>query len=827
MKKLYVFICLLSIVQLIHAQTLIQSFDNAVGPVFPDPPVLNETFFAISPGSYCKLSNDTAHIEGTGSMKIDYKIQAADGWGGYVARTTYKPGRTDSIPYLDLSGGTHLILRYKVLNPALMTADGTTTMEFKMAEIDAAGLRDLWLHKIAINLKETSSDWLEVDIPLERNNDNTKGFSLQIGDGDGELQLEHIKGFEVMLIYAPTAGGGDTTINSTGSLLFDNLTINGKRSIPVIFFNGKYLPPALGTGWTWGQSTLELVQAAGRLPELSALKWVQGNELNNGSTGIGFNLTPTFDMSWSWSFDSLKFWMKAESGVGPIRVQFEGGSGKVGKVFQPSDDNQWHQYILPLKDFVPQDGSTGFDSTQVNVFKIMAEASGIAGKVIYLSEIWTGNPRCECPHPDPVNGLAVFTDKYKNIITWTDVPNETGEKYDLYYSDQPITDITKAEVLKLNIPENTQLWEQMLRSALTDQDLTYYYAIVCKDAFLLSSPPAYFNSPTTNKGKGVPPIAKTPPVNFKADGDLEEWIGFPQINIIKSLGTGFLAEGGKFDGDLDISVLAYLAVDKDYLYFAADVTDDIYSYKKTNERWMNDAVNLYLGLFDSHNTYFYNYTSGATPHYSFLFDEEKVSCYNSDSLLFPGVNYYFGQKSSHGYIIEAKIPFVDIAQKRNYNYFGADSVFHPLEGMKIPIDFSINDADATGSRELVFCYSPYNEDDSWLHPWRWLWTWVGDKMTVGVDDEANVVIGNYNLAQNFPNPFNPNTVISWQLAVRDFVTLKVYDVLGNEVATLVNEEKPAGNYKIDFKGNNLASGIYFYTLRAGSFVQSRKMLLLK
>jgi len=65
------------------------------------------------------------------------------------------------------------------------------------------------------------------------------------------------------------------------------------------------------------------------------------------------------------------------------------------------------------------------------------------------------------------------------------------------------------------------------------------------------------------------------------------------------LGTGFLVEGGKFDGDLDISVLAYLAVDKDNLYFAADVTDDIYSYKETNERWMNDAVNLYLGLFDS------------------------------------------------------------------------------------------------------------------------------------------------------------------------------------------------------------------------------------
>ncbi len=86
---------------------------------------------------------------------------------------------------------------------------------------------------------------------------------------------------------------------------------------------------------------------------------------------------------------------------------------------------------------------------------------------------------------------------------------------------------------------------------------------------------------------------------------------------------------------------------------------------------------------------------------------------------------------------------------------------------------------------------------------------------------------NFYLGQNYPNPFNPSTVINWQLAARSFVSLKVYDVLGNEVAVLVNEEKPAGNYKTDFKGNHLSSGVYFYTLRAGSFVQSRKMILLK
>lgn len=103
--------------------------------------------------------------------------------------------------------------------------------------------------------------------------------------------------------------------------------------------------------------------------------------------------------------------------------------------------------------------------------------------------------------------------------------------------------------------------------------------------------------------------------------------------------------------------------------------------------------------------------------------------------------------------------------------------------------------------------------------------WFGADV-VDVENESSTP-DNFQLNQNYPNPFNPSTVISWQLAVNSKVSLIVYDVLGNEVAVLVNEEKPAGNYKTDFKGNNLASGIYFYTLRAGSFVQSRKMILLK
>jgi len=85
----------------------------------------------------------------------------------------------------------------------------------------------------------------------------------------------------------------------------------------------------------------------------------------------------------------------------------------------------------------------------------------------------------------------------------------------------------------------------------------------------------------------------------------------------------------------------------------------------------------------------------------------------------------------------------------------------------------------------------------------------------------------FSLEQNYPNPFNPTTSIQYAIGSRQFVTLKVYDVLGNTVATLVNEEKPAGTYEVKFDASNLSSGIYFYKLQAGSFIKTKKMILLR
>jgi hypothetical protein len=104
---------------------------------------------------------------------------------------------------------------------------------------------------------------------------------------------------------------------------------------------------------------------------------------------------------------------------------------------------------------------------------------------------------------------------------------------------------------------------------------------------------------------------------------------------------------------------------------------------------------------------------------------------------------------------------------------------------------------------------------------------------VGIDDPQNSVL-DFSLSQNYPNPFNPTTKIKYSnpsiisTGERNLtVTLKVYDVLGREVATLVNEEKQPGVYEVEFNARKLSSGIYFYQLKTGTYSETKKLILMK
>ena len=111
-------------------------------------------------------------------------------------------------------------------------------------------------------------------------------------------------------------------------------------------------------------------------------------------------------------------------------------------------------------------------------------------------------------------------------------------------------------------------------------------------------------------------------------------------------------------------------------------------------------------------------------------------------------------------------------------------------------------------------------------PGQSITTYVSSGISVGNETVTNLP-SSIQLEQNYPNPFNPNTKISYQLPVSSVVSLKVYDLLGREVATLVDGRMSAGNHHVTFDASGLASGVYLYRISAGNFVQTKRMLLVK
>lgn len=103
--------------------------------------------------------------------------------------------------------------------------------------------------------------------------------------------------------------------------------------------------------------------------------------------------------------------------------------------------------------------------------------------------------------------------------------------------------------------------------------------------------------------------------------------------------------------------------------------------------------------------------------------------------------------------------------------------------------------------------------------------WLSENV-VGIDDQGSLPLA-FDLKQNYPNPFNPSTSIQYAIGNRQFVQIKIYDVLGNEITTLVNEVKPQGRYEVNFNAGSLANGVYIYKIQTGDFISSKKMILIK
>jgi hypothetical protein len=491
-----------------------------------------------------------------------------------------------------------------------------------------------------------------------------------------------------------------------------------------------------------------------------------------------------------------------------------------------------------LRNFVPEDGTTGFDPAGVSVFGFMSQhdsAAGIAGKVVYLTNIWTGNPKIDVIPPDAPTGiLAVKNNDYTNTIIWADVPGQASETYNVYYSLNPITDVTAAgvEVATTGVVHGTDLYVHQLKAPGTDQQVAYYYAVACKSGAGILGVPGGSGSPITNTAKGVAVINATAPPNFVADGDLSEWANIKPVRLYISDHSGTPVSNSKISSDTVSSGDIYVAVDKNYLYVAGHINTNNMVFNPSQSTYLNTSFDVFLGLYDWHGAPHSSLLTGAKPDYHFRFAQDRVLVDNNgvDSLEIPGENYFYGPRFPDpyaGYNVEARISWQDIAQKRKGGNTGTDNVFSPVEGMRIPFDIEINSCSPSATqRDGQLDLSPIAAGNSWSNVALWAYTWIGDKWTTPVVNNKQTIYS-YKLSQNYPNPFNPSTNIQYTILKQGHVTLTIFDILGRKVATLVDQVQNAGNHTISFNASRFASGVYFYQIQAGDFRNVKKMMLLK
>lgn len=173
---------------------------------------------------------------------------------------------------------------------------------------------------------------------------------------------------------------------------------------------------------------------------------------------------------------------------------------------------------------------------------------------------------------------------------------------------------------------------------------------------------------------------------------------------------------------------------------------------------------------------------------------------------------------------------LDITIPKNVNFYVVFAVVGTAgDTIQFVIDGGVNQTTRSSSLfDAGFGLQWYNfqETNNFGRGYNLVIRTVVDLLTSAVEEET-LLPDNYALMQNYPNPFNPATVINYRLPIANWVTLKIYDVLGREIAALVNEYKEAGSYKATWDATNIPSGVYFYKLTGGSYTSVKKMLLMR
>ena len=194
------------------------------------------------------------------------------------------------------------------------------------------------------------------------------------------------------------------------------------------------------------------------------------------------------------------------------------------------------------------------------------------------------------------------------------------------------------------------------------------------------------------------------------------------------------------------------------------------------------------------------------------------------------VNFRPGALTGYYKFVSVQNDFLEVQAnfKKNGAYIGGGANFLSPAGAYTQFSISVNNYITPDIPDSVVIAIFVSNSGGFPH--------VGTKIFIDdlawgnatdVSENEVQVLNKFMLNQNYPNPFNPTTKISYSIPEKEQVELKIFDLIGNEVATLVNETKEQGVYKVNFDARTLSSGIYFYKLQAGSFIETKKMILLR
>lgn len=866
MKRYNLLLLLLLLPCLAFGQESLQTFDTAL-----DSSYWFYEHVGSSTQTFTNLFRATDIVkDGVGSMKVDYAIQGTESWGGYA---NIMHG-ADSTALFDFSPFTHLKMWYYNATP--QSKPGTTHIRVLLKDMSNVSVANRLMANITqaeywyshFFILDSAPGWNELVLPLvdvQQQSDQGVWLPGWAGQaGNSTLDLDAIKAWKIewsidASVY--NAANPQESGISAGTIYFDKLALYG-HAFPVINYFDSTSTATNATFYGTGTSSIGVIDNKQNAFEDAAAQYdwkVDASESWGGWTSYTYAAKPFLPDMRGNTHMTLRYNNLVASdrpGNVVLRIQLheysEGDNSEEVWIFQENAILEgpagWHKLMIPLDDrgnvfpnaegfsapgWAGVTGNGKLDLDKVKTYEIGFSAAQqgtvTKGTILFDNLELYGKRQTDFEPPvapQGVSGVADATGKF-NLIIWQDVPNEASEKYTVYASTKPITDVNAAgvEVLADGIAENTQTFVHYLFYPLQDKAVTYYYAVSAVDKVGNIGPAGASTAGVTNTAKGMPTIALNPPAKFVADGDLGEWESSGIKPFVYKKSASHTATG-VFDNDDDLTMTMYMAMDKQYLYFAVDAIDNVFSYDPAGDWWQDDAIEMFFGLYDGRpGPPHLARLRGAKPDYALQFRNDGL--YNADNgsrrIYTPdSANYHFEGLGAADYVIETKIRLTDIT-------FGDDAPFTPVNGMRLPLDFSIHDADVTNVRDGVLSLSPINNDNSWSSPRNWTYVWIGDQEfpTAVAGPRSESVPLTYSLSQNYPNPFNPTTKINYSIRKAGLVKVELYNTLGQKVQTLVNEVKPAGNFTVEVQANNLPSGIYFYRIHAGEFDQTRKMLLMK